>query len=700
MEEGRKQILLRVYVLYFFLLMAGLAIIGKIIYLQVVEGEALRKEAREVTMDYRNVEAVRGSIHDENGRLLATSVPIFDVRMDVASPLIKNETFQAKVDSLAIGLANLFYDKTYREFKSELISNRRSGNRFMLLKRNVTYDQLKVIRNLPILRRGKYNGGLIVISKNRREKPFRDLAARTIGYSRNEYKVGLEGAYNEVLEGDSGKQLMQRVARNVWVPVDQRNLIEPRNGHDIVTTLDVNIQDVAQNALMENLKKHHADHGSAILMEVETGEIKAITNLKLDTVTGTYHESYNYAIGEGTEPGSTFKIASLMVGLEDGKFDLNTKVDTEHGETSFFGQKMIDAHEGGFGEITVSRALEVSSNVGISKLIYQAYASEPEGFIEGLKDMGIHKSLGIEIKGEAKPLIKTPESPTWSKVTLPWMSIGYEVELTPLQVLTFYNAIANDGKMMKPMFVREIKSAGKTIKTYQPQVLNRSVSSQETIEKAQEMLEGVVENGTAKNLFNTVYKIAGKTGTAQIARGSSGYELTGHKASFVGYFPANDPEYTCIVVVNKPAKGSYYGSSVAAPVFKEIADKVYATQLDIHQESIPVDKIFNARLMAGYSNDFMEIKELLEIPIQVSPEYSEFVYHDRDQNNNNLLRPINTETGEVPDVRGMGARDAVYLLSREGLDVKILGKGRVVTQSIRPGTRSVNGRQIIIKLKV
>ncbi|MCF8331831.1 MAG: transpeptidase family protein [Bacteroidales bacterium] len=700
MEEGRKQILLRVYVLYFLLLMAGLAVIGKIIYLQVVQGEELRKEAREITMDYRSIEAVRGSIHDENGRLMATSVPIFDVRMDVASPLIDKKTFQTKIDSLAIGLANLFHDKTYREFKSELISNRRTGNRYMLLQRDVTYDQLKVIRNLPILRRGKYNGGLIIISKNRRERPFRELAARTIGYSRNKYRVGLEGAYNDVLEGDSGKQLMQRVASNVWIPVNQNNLIEPQNGHDIVTTLDVNIQDVAQNALRENLKKHRADHGSAVLMEVETGEIKAIANLKLDTVSGKYYESYNYAIGEGTEPGSTFKIASLMVGLEDGKFDLDTKVDAGDGKTIFFGQKMIDAHEGGFGEITVKEALEVSSNVGVSKLIYQAYASNPEEFIQGLKEMSLHQRLGLEIKGEAKPLIKTPESSTWSKVSLPWMSIGYEVELTPLQILTFYNAIANDGKMMKPMFVRKITSAGKTIETYESQVLNKSVASEKTIEKAREMLEGVVENGTAENLFNTVYKIAGKTGTAQIARESSGYEQTGHKASFVGYFPADNPKYSCIVVVNKPAKGIYYGSSVAAPVFKEIADKVYATQLDIHQEKVPQNKVFNASLLAGYRNDFTQIKELLGLPLQIPADYAEFIYHDPADSIDNNLKPIDLKTGQVPDVRGMGARDAIYLLRREGLDVKISGKGRVVTQSIRPGTRSVRGRNIIIRLKV
>ena len=699
MEEGRKQILFRVYILYFFMLIAGLAIIGKIIYLQVAEGDKLRAEARESTVQYRSIEAVRGSIHDENDRLLATSVPVFDVRMDIASPLISDQLFQKKVDSLAKGLANLFKDKHYRTYRSELVSNRESGNRYMLIKRNVTYDELKVIRDLPILRRGKYKGGLIVVEKNKRVKPFRGLAARTIGYSRDDYKVGLEGAYDRVLKGDSGRKLMKRVAENVWIPVDQNNLIEPKNGNDIVTTLEVNIQDVAENALKENLKAHEADHGSAILMEVPTGEIKAIANLKRDSESGEYYETYNYAIGESTEPGSTFKIASLMVGLEDGMFDLKDSIDTEGGKTEFFGQVMEDAHEGGYGKITVEEALELSSNVAVSKLIYQAYASNPEKFSEGIKDMELGSPTGVKIKGEADPLIKTPENSTWSKVSLPWMSIGYEVELTPLQILTFYNAIANDGKMMKPMLVKEIRSAGKTTEKFDPVVLNNSIASQETIRKAQKMLEGVVEDGTAKNLFNTVYKIAGKTGTAQIARGSKGYERTGHKASFVGYFPADNPRYTCAVVVNKPSKGSYYGGSVAAPVFKEIADKVYATQLDIQESKIDSSGTLNMDLIAGHKTDFEVISETLKFPAHYKDPASEFVNPEK-SSGSVKLDPVKIKSGYVPDVRGMGARDAVYLLKRAGLNVKIEGRGKVVHQSVKPGTRVTKGRKIKIKLKV
>ncbi|MFO8086472.1 MAG: penicillin-binding protein [Bacteroidales bacterium] len=698
MEDDRKQILMRVYILYFLLLLAGLAIVGKIVYLQVVEGEHLREEARQSTMEFRNIEAVRGSIHDANGRLLATSVPIFDLRMDVASPLISEKLFKARIDSLAEGMAAIFPGREAYTIKAELRQARRKGNRYFLLQRDVTYDQLKKVRELPLFRRGKYKGGLIVISNNQREKPFRELASRTIGYSRNEYRVGLEGAYHDVLKGESGKQLMQRVAKNVWIPVDQNNLVEPRNGYDIITTLDVSIQDVAQSALKESLERHKADHGSAILMEVATGEIRAIANLKRDKDTETYHESYNYAIGESTEPGSTFKIASLMVGLEDGKFDVDEQVDTEGGMTTFYGQKMIDSHEGGFGEISLARSLEVSSNVGISKLVYKAYASEPEKFVEGLKKLGLTEKLNIEIPGEAKPIIKNPKSASWSKVTLPWMSIGYEVELTPMQILSFYNTIANNGKMMKPMFVREIKSAGKTIKTNDPVVLNDAVASAETIAKARKMLEGVVEDGTAKNLFNTVYNIAGKTGTAQIAKDSEGYENSGYKASFVGYFPADNPKYSCIVVINNPTTGSYYGSSVAAPVFKEIADRVYATQMDIHEDSVHQTNDFNAQLLAGYAKDYYDILDILNFNLQIEKD-ALYVYYDA-ASTGQQLRAHEMASGVVPDVRGMGVRDACYILRKKGLRVNFSGRGRVVTQSVAPGTKVTRGREINLKLKV
>lgn len=699
MEEDRKQILMRIYILYGIMLTVGLIIIGRVIYLQFVEGDELEEKTRERTMAYKSIEAVRGSIYDENGHLLATSVPVFDIRMDVASPLIDDELFNAKVDSLARKLAGLFKDKHYRTYRSRLIKNRKAGNRFMMLKKNVTYFEVKKLRTFPILRRGKYKGGLIVISKSRRVLPFKKLASRTIGYKIKDYRVGLEGAYNHVLKGDSGRQLMQRIAKDVWMPVDQGNIVEPRNGNDIRTTLNVNIQDVAENALEEHLKYHKADHGCAVLMEVETGKIKAIANLKRDTATGKYKEVYNYAVGESTEPGSTFKIASLLVGLDQGEFDIDDSVNTGNGEIEYFGQKMEDSHDEGYGTITVERALEVSSNVGISKMIYKSYSSKPEKFVEGLQDMGLHKKLDIKIPGEGGPLIKTPEDETWSKVSLPWMSIGYEVEMTPLQILTLYNAIANKGKKMKPIFVKDIRNAGKVLKEFEPEVLNESIASEKTINELQYMLEGVVENGTAENLFNTVYNIAGKTGTAQIAQGSSGYDHSGHKASFVGYFPAEDPEYSCIVVVNKPAKGTYYGSAVAAPVFKGIADKVYATQLNIHEEKEGTKDPLGADMIAGYQQDFKRLTGKVNLPVKSANSPSEFVKPVKGDNEFRL-NPLPVRSGYVPDVRGMGARDAIYLLERAGLNVQIFGQGKVESQSINPGTRVSEGRKIMIALGI
>ena len=699
MEDARKQILIRVYVLYFILLMAGLAVIGKLVYLQVVEGDELREKARQSTMAYHSVEAARGSVYDGNGMLLATSVPLFDIRMDVASPLIDDELFHGKVDSLAHALANLFKDRHHRNYRSDLISNRNAGNRYMLIKRNATYTELKVVRNMPILRRGKYRGGLIEVPRSRRVKPFRQLASRTIGYARPGYKVGLEGAYDQVLRGDSGKHLMRRVASNVWIPVDQGLLVEPKNGYDIITTLDVNIQDVAQSALEENLRRHQAAHGCAVLMEVATGEIKAIANLKRDTATGQYHEAYNYAVGASTEPGSTFKTASLMVALEHGKFNVNDSVDTRDGRMKFYGQEMVDAQERGHGRITIARGLEISSNVAISKMIHEAYVTQPEKFSQGLQKLGLHKPLGLEIAGEGKPLIKSPGHPTWSRVTLPWMSIGYEVRMTPLQILAFYNGIANNGRMMKPMFVKEIRSAGQTVERIEPQVLNPALASRENIKKVQEILVNVVEEGTAKNLFNTVYTIAGKTGTAQIAMGSEGYVESGHVASFVGYFPADNPRYSCIVVINKPARGSYYGSAVAAPVFKEIADKVYATQLDIHEEKVDTARSVNIDLIAGYQQDIQGMASFLSYSVNGATAAARFVSPVAEPSGIRVA-PRHFRSGVVPDVRGMGARDAVYLMRRQGLRVQVKGRGVVTRQSVRPGTPVVREREIILELNV
>lgn len=684
---------------YFGLLLFGIAIFIKVIHIQYVEGSELKEKALEETIQAIDIEPTRGTIYAADGKVLATSVPIFDVRMDAGSDVITDNFFYQSIDSLAFCLSNLFNDRSQANYRNELINARKKGNRYYLIKRSVEFEQLKKLRNFPIFRKGKFKGGLIIIPKDRREMPFRSLAKRTIGFSRGDVYVGLEGAFTKELAGVKGKKLMQRTA-NGWIPLTDESLVEPEKGKDIITTLEVNIQDVAQDALRRQLVLHKASHGCAILMEVKTGHIKAIVNLTRDTATDWYDEKYNYAIGESSEPGSTFKLISMLIALDDEMIDLDDSVNTGNGKTMYFSRTMSDSHEGGYGKISVKRAFEVSSNVGISRIIYKAYANNPQRFTDKLVAMKINKSLELEIDGEGKPLIKSPKNKnTWYGTTLPWMSIGYELAMTPLQILTVYNAVANNGKMVKPMFVDQIKVTGKVIKQYDTQIINEEIASQKAIKKAREMLEGVVQSGTAVNIRNSVYKIAGKTGTAQIAVGSGGYNKSNYKASFAGYFPADDPMYSCIVVINNPSTGAYYGSSVAAPVFKEIADKVYAMQLNIHAKNeninrdtiLPITKSGNQKQLSKVYNE-LKIKTVSNDP------GSEWVIPVQ---NDSLVKFLakNIRYGYVPDVIGMGVNDAVFLLEQMGMTVIIRGRGMVISQSIEQGTKVTKGTKIILELR-
>ncbi len=697
----KKEVLWRVYIVYIFMLILGLSIIGRIVYIQFFEGNVWKDKAMKETVKDFDIKSIRGTIYSSDGRVLATSVPIFDVRMDVNSNLISDDFFYGNIDSLSFSLANLFKDKHQQTYRNNLVNARKNGNRFYLVKRNVKYAQLKKMRTFPIFRRGKYKGGMIIIPKDRREMPFKLLSKRTIGYSRKGYYVGLEGAYNKELKGVSGKRLMQKIAKGVWMPLNDENLIEPEHGKDIISTINVNFQDVAENALMKQIEYHQADHGCAVLMEVSTGHIKAIANLKRDTATGRYEESYNYAVGESSEPGSTFKLASFLVALEDNKFNLDDSINTGNGITKYYDRTMEDSHKGGYGKISVQRAFEVSSNVGVSRLIYKAYSKDPQKFIDGLYKLKLNQPLGIEIKGEGKPQIKSPKQRSeWYGTTLPWMSIGYEISMTPLQTLALYNAVANDGVMVKPMLVKAIMQTGEIVENYETVVLNEAICSKKTIDKAKIMLEGVVENGTAKNLKTSIYKIAGKTGTAQIALGSGGYNKTDYKASFVGYFPASNPKYSCIVVINNPKKGIYYGGWIAGPVFKEIADKVYATQLEMQSEEKPEPKDYLVPISkAGNQNELEKVYQTLNISTLSSNPTAEWVMVS--ENNNTVkFKTKNVKYGLVPNVKGMNAKDAIFLLERLGLCVEILGKGFVRKQSKEPGTRIIEGKKITLELKI
>ena len=701
--EAKKDILWRVYLLYAMMCVFGLAIIAQVVNVQFIQGEKWRAKAEALTTEYREIEAARGNIFAADGSLLATSFPIYEVRMDVCANPITDKLFYSNLDSLALCLANLFGDKSKSSYKAELTEARKNKERYYLIQRNVSYADLQKIKKFPIFKEGKYKGGLITLQQSKRARPFKELAARTIGYERPGIQpIGLEGAYNNYLSGVGGKRLMQKIAGGVWKPINDDNEIEPQDGMDLVTTIDINIQDVAEHALLTQLQKHGADHGCAVLMEVETGEIRAIANLSKSKTTGEYGEYYNFAIGEATEPGSTFKLASVIALLEDGGADITDIVNTEKGVYRFYDRDMKDSHEGGYGKITLQRSFELSSNVGISRMVVDHFGKNPQKFIDRIYAMNLQNPLGLEIPGEGQPQIKNTKGKDWSGVSLPWMSIGYEMLLTPMQILTLYNAVANNGKMVRPKLVKEITKNGIVAKTFETGIINQQICSQQTIDKVKQLMEGVVDSGTAKNLKHADYKIAGKTGTAQIAKEGvyKGQKIT-YQASFVGYFPADNPKYSCIVVVNAPSNSVYYGNLVAGPIFKEIADKVYSSRLDIHKEIQETGILAENKIpyaQSGNRNDLITSITRLEIPLKNDTQMiSRWAFAENKGNKIELKERAETKE-VVPKVVGMGARDAIYILENLGLRVKIEGHGTVVQQSINAGTEITTSREIILKL--
>jgi cell division protein FtsI (penicillin-binding protein 3) len=685
---------------YFLMVLGALMIIGKVLYIQFVEGDHWRELAQKSTMRYISIDAARGDICADDGRLLATSIPIYEIRMDLSTKVTSDELFYAKVDSLALCLSRLFGDRTPVQYSTALTSARKNQNRYYLVKRNVSHGELMKLRQFPLFRLGSFRGGIIEVRLTRREMPYRTMAARTIGYEREGVYVGLEGAYRKSLEGTEGQQLVQRISGGSWMPVSDRHEIDPQNGKDLITTINIPIQDITEKALLRHMKRYNAAHGTAIVMEVKTGKIKAISNLMFNEKYGTYEEAYNFAIGYSAEPGSTFKLPALMVALEDGKVKPDDVVDTGSGEVQFYGRTMRDADDKTNGLLSVTEAFSLSSNVGISAIIHDAYKDNPQAFVDGLKRMSLHEQLGLEITGEGTPVIRDANSEGWSKVSLPWMAIGYEVALTPLQLLSFYNAIANDGRMMKPMLVTEIRQAGRTVGQFSPTVLNRSVASGKTIAMARELLIDAVENGTASNIKTEAYRIAGKTGTAQVAQTHRGYRTDSgisYQASFAGYFPADDPVYSCIVVINDPKGWDYYGSTVAAPVFREIADKTFAARMFL--PGLPEYKPVVASLPQfknAHRNDMMQIYRALNAKVNEAPgsvfaasnPVNDTVYFNEKEFIENL----------VPEVVGMGLGDAIYVMENAGLKVRFTGKGTVRRQSLRPGTRIREGSIILLEL--
>jgi cell division protein FtsI (penicillin-binding protein 3) len=699
--NARKEILKRIYISFFLICFFGLVILFKISKIQFYEGAYWKSKADSMTIRIANIDAARGNIYASDGSPLAFSMPIYDIHFDAREQAINNDLFNSGIDSLALGLSRLFDDKTPQEYRAELYAARADTDGYHLIRRGITYAQLQELKKLPIFRLGRYKGGLRVDERSVRELPFRQLAQRTIGTMREVKPVGIEDAFNSDLKGLSGKRMMQKISGNTWKPVNDKDEIEPKDGNDIYTTIDLNIQDVAESSLERHLHDNNADHGCAVLMEVQTGEIKAIANLSR-TKEGTYIENFNYAIAEATEPGSTFKLASLLAALDDRLIDTGDVVTVNDGKVFYFGRKMEDSHPPHSSRLTVKEVFETSSNVGTSQLIYKNYRGRPNAFIEKVKSFGLGTPLGLQIKGEGSPLIKDNTDKTWSALSLPWISIGYESKLTPLQILAFYNAVANDGKMVQPHIVREIRHSGQLVKSFPVEIMRDSIASPASLAKARAMMEGVVQHGTASTLRNSPFKIAGKTGTAQINNPKFGYDKAhlSYQASFVGYFPADQPRYSCIVVVYAPSNNVYYGGAVAAPIFKEIADKVYSTHLEMHTAPLRKDtseKNMLPLVKAGASKDVKKVIDAVGINCAGTSTAGSWVsatpVEDRIE-----LSPRTTPIGRVPNVVGMGAMDALFLLENAGLQVKLSGKGDVVAQSITPGTAIRRGQTIEIAL--
>jgi len=678
------------------MLLFGIAIIYQIGVIQFVEGDKWKSLAAEIGLEYRAVPATRGNIISDNGSLLATSIPFYKLALDPSRA--SNTVIENGLDSLAYRLSMFYGDDSKSNYKQRILDARKSGRRYILINRKlIDYQQKKIMETWPIFREGRMEGGVLFTKVDKRFMPFGYLGQRSIGFiNENGRGAGLEYSFNKVLAGSDGEALYRKTVGGKWRPIPDASEVRSVDGYDLETTIDINLQDVAESSLLQALTHHKADYGTVVVMEVATGHIKAIANLSKNN-NGSYSERYNYAVGSHglREPGSTFKLVTMLAILEDSNLKLTDSIDTGGGKAQFYERTITDHKEGGYGKLTVKEAFEQSSNIAMAKLSEKYFALQPQKFYNYLEEFGLTKPMGFQMVGEGVPNVKKPEE--WSGITLPWMAYGYGLEITPLHTLTVYNAIANNGVMVKPMIINRIMKADKEVEVFDSSILSKKICSDKTLNQIKQLLEGVVENGTATNINDTDYKIAGKTGTAQTLK--NGKYQKQYMTSFAGYFPADAPEYSCIVVIENPRGVYQYGSSVAAPVFKEIADQVYAKNIEMHTVLAKEFKteygVFPV-IQSGNQSDLITICNELGVSNHAKEDAPWVRAKIKDNSINWDQNPI--KRGFTPNVVGMTLRDALYVLESSGFRVNIAGEGRVKSQSILPGKKVSKGDIIKIEL--
>jgi cell division protein FtsI (penicillin-binding protein 3) len=700
--EIKRDILWRVYLSFIAIVLLSFVVLGRAFYIQRVQGNYWRSLSDSLHQRFVELDAERGTIYSEDAQMLSTSIPFFDVYIDFGAEGLrdkKGKRFRENVDSFSIALSRFFNDKTVSEYKKELKQGYSEKNRYYLLKKGLSFEQYKTFRNFPLVKLGRNKSGVIAEVKTKRLNPFGLLAKRTIGLAReNAQNVGLERTYDSLLKGTTGKRLVRFIAGGAAVPVEGYE-IEPENGNDVITTLDVSIQDIVETSLMKMMVQSESQYGTCIVMETKTGKIKAIANLGRSR-NGNYDENLNFAL-QTNEPGSTIKLATLLSVLDAGSSKIDDLVQVGSTGSAYVGVRNVnDAERAPKPVLTVKECFAHSSNVGMSKLAYKAFASDPDKFKEYLHRFHLDRRVNIGLVGEEAPVL-----PRWKRNkeglhAMLTMSFGYAIEVSPLHTLMLYNAIANDGKMVRPYLVNSIKSNGITIKEFSPEIIDENICKPKVIAAARECMEAVVTEGTAKAVFAGVpFSVAGKTGTAHVAGGNVKYYDGVYQASFVGYFPTDQPEYTCIVVIKtKPHAALHYGGQLAAPVFKEVATKLYAMNVE-RKNVIPMqykqDSIFT--MYAGSSNDVKDIFSSMNISYSDSTEKKIWsnVYISPEKP---VVKSAIVAKKSIPDVRNMSLKDALYILENIKLKVITKGRGKVIAQDILPGTPVTKNQNITLLL--